>query len=394
MATSPTPDVASDTGLPVHEIPFRVEGNVGATLGGMGRTEDVRLSPDGRRLAIACYARNRVLVVEISIDRTSAGVTVALDGLQELSAAALDEPHGVDFVDNDTLVVSNRSAGVTVLRIPDHLGDMAATISARDPGLLQAPGSVTVRHLGGGRHEALVCNNWGHTITRHTIDRDDGLSYGEVVAHRFLDVPDGLAISRDGRWVAVSNHSTHSVLIYADSTLGEDAEPVGVLRGVLYPHGLRFTGDDRHLVVADAGAPYVHVFAAANGDWRRAGYPAASVRVMSDEVFARGRYNPTEGGPKGIDIDPRTGVLVATSEHLGLGFFDFAPVLERPADVAPEEDALRQYELHALETVEQHRQTTANAVHQLRAIQQTKAWRFMEPARRLYRAVRRFRPRG
>jgi hypothetical protein len=263
---------------------------------------------------------------------------------------------------------------------------------------LEAPGSVAVRHLGDGRHEALVCNNWGHTVTRHAIASDGELSHGEVVARRFLDVPDGVAISRDGRWVAVSNHNTHSVLVYADSTLGEDAEPDGVLRGVLYPHGLRFAGGDRQLLVADAGAPYVHVFTAADGDWQRASYPVASVRVMSDEVFARGRHNPTEGGPKGIDIDPRTGVLIATSEHLGLGFFDLAGVLKRPADFVPDEDTLRRYELHALETVEQHRQTAADAIaqvhaihDQLHAIQQTKAWRLMEPARRLYRAVRRLR---
>ena len=393
MAASPSPDVVSHTEGLTHEVAFEADEDVRAALHTMGRTEDVRLSPDGRRLAIACYAQDRVLLSGISLERTPAGVTVAIEDLQEMSPPAFHEPHGVDFVGDDTLIVSNRSAGVTVLRIPAHKGDVAATDVAHTTGMLQTPGSVAVRHLGGGRHEALVCNNWGHTVTRHTIDGAGELSHGEVVARRFLDVPDGVAISRDGRWVAVSNHNTHSVLIYADSTLGEQAEPVGVLRGVLYPHGLRFSGDDRQLLVADAGAPYVHMFVAANGDWRRAGYPAASLRVMSDEVFARGRYNPTEGGPKGIDIDPRTSVLVATSEHLGLSFFDLAAVLERPADFARDEGVLRRYELHALETVEHHRQATADAVHQLHAIQQTKAWRLIEPARRLYRTANRLRRR-
>ena len=393
MSASPTHDVLPGTRAPTYEIPFEADADIRATLAAMGRTEDVRLSPDGRRLAIACYAQNRVLLAGISIDRAPSGLTVAIEDLREMSSPALHEPHGVDFDDDDTLIVSNRSAGVTVLGVSGHPGDVAVTDAAPTARLLQTPGSVAVRHLGGGRHEALVCNNWGHTVTRHTIDGAGELSHGEVVARRFLDVPDGVAISRDGRWVAISNHNTHSILIYAYSTLGEDAEPVGVLRGVMYPHGLRFTGDDRRLLVADAGAPYVHVFAAANGDWQLAGYPAASVRVMSEEVFARGRYNPTEGGPKGIDIDPRTGVLVATSEHLGLGFFDLAAVLERPTDVARDEEILRRYELHALETVEQQKQTTADAVHQLRAIQQTKAWRLMEPARHLYRTARRLRSR-
>lgn len=393
MAASPTRAVVSDTGAPTYEIPFEADEEIRAMLGTMGRTEDVRLSPDGRRLAIACYAQNRVLLARIRVDRTPSGATVAIESLREVSSPAFHEPHGVDFVDDDTLIVSNRSAGVTVLGISDHPGNVAVTDGARTAGVLQTPGSVAVRHLGGGRREALVCNNWGHTVTRHTIDGAGELSQGDVVARRFLDVPDGVAISRDGRWVAVSNHNTHSVLVYADSSLGEGAEPVGVLRGVMYPHGLRFTGDDRQLLVADAGAPYVHVFVAANGNWQRAGYPAASVRVMSEEVFARGRYNPTEGGPKGIDVDPRTGVLVATSEHLGLRFFDLAAVAERPTDAARDEETLRLYELHALETVEQHRQTTADAVDRLHAVQQTKTWRLMEPARRLYRMARRLRPR-
>ena len=86
-----------------------------------------------------------------------------------------------------------------------------------------------------------------------------------------------------------------------------------MLRGATYPHGLRFAADDRRLLVADAGAPYVHVFAA-DGSWQGASYPASTIRVMDDETFERARHNPQEGGPKGIDLDPRTKLLIVTSE--------------------------------------------------------------------------------
>jgi hypothetical protein len=58
------------------------------------------------------------------------------------------------------------------------------------------------------------------------------------------------------RWFAVSNHETHSVLLYQQGpSLTADSEPDGILRCVTYPHGLRFSADGYHLFVADAGAP-------------------------------------------------------------------------------------------------------------------------------------------
>ena len=43
---------------------------------------------------------------------------------------------------------------------------------------------------------------------------------------------------------------------------------------------------------------------------------------MDDATFLRGRYNPEEGGPKGIDVDRDMSVLATTCEHQPLAFFD------------------------------------------------------------------------
>lgn len=43
---------------------------------------------------------------------------------------------------------------------------------------------------------------------------------------------------------------------------------------------------------------------------------------MDDETFQKGRYNPQEGGPKGLDLHRQSGVLVTTCEHQTLAFFD------------------------------------------------------------------------
>jgi len=48
---------------------------------------------------------------------------------------------------------------------------------------------------------------------------------------------------------------------------------------------------------------------------------------MDDETFLRGRKNPEEGGPKGIDIDSDANVLVTTSTEQALAFYDVPRLL-------------------------------------------------------------------
>ena len=94
------------------------------------------------------------------------------------------------------------------------------------------------------------------------------------------------------------------------------------------PHGLRFSGDGSRIFVADAGAPYIHVYANDGNGWRGVRSPITSFRVMDEAQFLRGRHNPQEGGPKGLDIDDEMNVLVVTSECQPLAFFDPAAILE------------------------------------------------------------------
>jgi hypothetical protein len=48
---------------------------------------------------------------------------------------------------------------------------------------------------------------------------------------------------------------------------------------------------------------------------------------MDGATFRRGRYNPFEGGPKGLDIDAGGNVLVVTSEFQPLAFFGLSTML-------------------------------------------------------------------
>jgi DNA-binding beta-propeller fold protein YncE len=349
------------------ELAFTAPQEVRDALAAIGRTEDVRFSPSGRRLAIAGFANGRIAVAEVEISRESSAPTVAVTAIENVESPAFQDPHGLDFIDEETIVVGNRGGGVAVVRLTGARAELLATTAPvhDDPSsLLLSPGSVAVRS-DGERREVLACNNYAHTVTRHRLDASGRLVAGEIVARRFLDVPDGLALSADGRWLAVSNHNTHSVLVYDYATLGEDAEPVGILRGARYPHGIRFADGDRRLVVADAGAPFVHVFAAQDGGWEGVSYPAATMTVMDDETFRRGRYNPQEGGPKGIDVHPGSNVLAATAECLPLAFFDLAPALDGSAGAT--DGTLLDYELEVLEFGESVKTAASEEAGALRA---------------------------
>ena len=331
-------------------VPVDAPAEVAAALDGLGRTEDVCFSPDGNRLAISAFGARAVALVELDrrafdahLDRGDAGPppAVRIGAMTRLHASGLAAPHGVAFLDAETIVVANREGGITVHPVPPP-GPTTATATAtlQDDHLgLRAPGSVRLGPTGDGTVAAFVCDNGIGTVTRHAVDPTaDGLRLGPptTVVARWLDIPDGVAVSPDGRWLAVSNHNTQSVLVYRTGPeLGADAVPDAVLLGVAYPHGLTFLPDGRHLVVADAGRPHLHVFAADPAGWSGVGAPVASHRVMDDDTFRRGRPSLLEGGPKGIDCSPDGRLLAVTSELRALQLVSAAALLLGPGEAGP-----------------------------------------------------------
>lgn len=322
------------------EIECTATGPVRAAISAVGRTEDVRFSPDNSVLAVAGYTRGVVLLLRACVEP---GPRVHLDDFLELSSGALGEAHGVEFVDDRTLAVGNRDGWVAIIPIPAWTGGhqrVAPTAVLRGGKVrsnlfrrLHSPGSLVAAD-GPGGPELLVCNNYKHRVTRHRLDPARGhraVSH-EILLRRGLEVPDGIAVSPDSRWLAVSSHGTHDVKVYdASASLNRNTEPVATLPGANYPHGLRFTPDGAHLLVADAGAPFVLVYGRGAG-WQGTHKPMARLRVMDDATFESTRVNIEEGGPKGLDID-RSGRVVAVScESVPLRFFSLRSFVE-PGDV-------------------------------------------------------------
>jgi hypothetical protein len=329
------------------QINYTAPQHVADVVAGLGRTEDVRFSPNNRRLAIAGFKKNEIVVFDIEITPSPDGPKIMLTDTAKISSTYLNCPHGLDFIDDETIIVANREANAGIFKLPQGSSNShdLTPVAVIGADVLHSPGSVSVTRKHQGVYEILICNNYGHTVTRHLLDFCAGCSIkSAVLLRKWLDIPDGVSVSRDTQWIAISNHNTHSVLLYKNTpSLNETSNPDGILRCVYYPHGLRFSSDDRFILVADAGAPYVHIFGKDGPSWRGVRNPLASIRVLNDEDYLRGRYNPEEGGPKGIDIDNGMKVLVTTCEFQPIAFFDLKAVL-RSTCFSREETVCTHYE--------------------------------------------------
>ncbi|AZO61122.1 hypothetical protein EOA75_03980 [Mesorhizobium sp. M1A.F.Ca.IN.022.07.1.1] len=324
----------------IPRIDFVATGAVNDALAAIGRTEDLRFSPDNRLLAVAGYGRRRCLMLRIDIEPTAGAARIVIRDFVELRSESMGEVHGLDFIDNRTFVVANRDGLVAVFALPQ--GDPAGQGHEISPlrvikgsrfCRLRTPGSVAVRRESHGRLSLLVCNNYTHRVTRHVVHRRWGYRalWNQVLLEQGLDIPDGIALSHDGRWVAVSSHGTNDVKIYDMSApLGPETRPAGVLENANYPHGLRFTQDGSHILVADAGSPMVHVYASDEG-WKGRRTPSRSVAVLDDESFLRGRASVEEGGPKGLDIDKSNSVVAVTCQEQPLAFYGLSSIVGRKA---------------------------------------------------------------
>ncbi|MEP7206433.1 MAG: hypothetical protein ABI920_05800 [Casimicrobiaceae bacterium] len=331
-------NLAATTGISdPRQIAFAASPELLAVVAGMGRTEDVAFSPSNRRIAFAGFGHNKIIVFDVQLDVVAGGTRVRLTDWVEMKSPSLKRPHGLVFIDEKTLVVANRAGDAPIFEVPaSGLREKACvvqplqTIRCDDAHHLRWPGSVTASSIGGDRYELLVCNNYIHRVSRHVVERNEKglvLESHEILLGEGLSVPDGVAIDRRREWIAISNHGTHTVLLYENTpSLDLHAKPDGILRNVNYPHGVRFTADGAFLLVADAGSPYLNVYAR-GASWRGARQPHTAIRLLDETTFERGRYHPTEGGPKGIDIDQGMNVLVTTCWEQGLAFFDLPAIL-------------------------------------------------------------------
>ena len=363
-------------------------------IAALGRTEDIRFSPSNHRLVVLSFLKNKLAVFEVDIAASPVSKINIRDAF-EITSPYLKRPHGIDFLDDEKIVVANREGDVTIFELPSGGGGRSYQLMPleviRTGEVLKTPGSVALTKKDKGCYEVLVCNNFSDQVTRHRINFNKDCSTStETLLKKWISIPDGVAAGEN--WIAVSNHNCHNVLVYENNgSLGQFSDPDGVLRCVRYPHGLRFTSDGRFILVADGGAPYVHIYRKDDSGWRGVRNPLKSYRVLKDEDFLRGQTAVYEGGTKGIDIDNSMRIFVTTCEMQPLAFFDFAKILEEISQqgdwtpsLAGSGDAFDaeqrtfevNYELESSLDV-----SDDELKHQLALIRKSRSWRLTAPYR-------------
>src|SRR4051812_20419045 len=99
-------------------IAFNAGRAVSSAIARIGRTEDIRWSPSGRRLALAGYRTARVLILDVDVDGGGGTPRVDVTGSLEVSSSSFDHPHGVSWLDEHTLFVANRYGEVGIYELP------------------------------------------------------------------------------------------------------------------------------------------------------------------------------------------------------------------------------------------------------------------------------------
>jgi hypothetical protein len=315
-------------------VPFRPTLAIARAVAGLGRSEDVQFSPNGRALAIAGFSRNTILVIQIDARFHPTWSVEAGYGV-EILCKNFRAPHGIAWLDNETLAVANREAGMVIVPVPHSTATaeraQVAPLLLLGPGessCIETPGCIAASALGNGFYDLFVCNTYSNHISRHVIRR--GATVQAFASVKFLqsglNIPDGLALTKSRELIAVSNHYERQVVVFRNDERNRTLRAEHTFDVPGYPHGLRFAHDDKLLLVADAGQPNVHVFARGAVGWTSAVRPHASVEVMDDETFQRGRGKLEEGGPKGVDVAPDGSLMVVTCETAPIAFFKFSGI--------------------------------------------------------------------
>ena len=384
-------------------IAYDASPSVRAAIGQIERAEDVTFSPNNRRVAIPDFDRDVIVVADVEITVADGhGPCVSITNVAEFASSRLHDPHGVDFIDDDTIIVASREGSLTVHHAPrgdarDGPTESTSVDLTPTPGFgpVFGPSAISVTVDETGNAEVLVCNFYGDTVTKHVLHRNGStrcdVVSNDVLLRNHLGRPDGVALSPDGAWIALSILDPPRLLLYERRELHDTgSDPHAILRGAWHPHGLRFSADSRSLFVADAATPCVHVYAMEGDTWRGVQLqPADSVPVIEDDLFERGRALGRRG-PKGLDIDRSGRVLAVTCEYQPLAFFDVAAILDSCDEIVADDARLVRHELSMME---EERAIEARHQARLASIMGGRSYRLTKPLRSLNEAVKQRRSR-
>lgn len=386
-------------------IPFEASAHVKKMLNNLGRTEDLAFSPDNRKLAIAAYSQNKVLMLDVAISTSLNQSKILISDCYEILSEDLNLPHGITWIDNKTLVVGNRFGQTIVLALPDmQAGQKQLKLAAlqilptASDNKHHSHDCVAIHPIGQDLYEVLVCSNNGNYVSSHILDGADSFSViaESILLDHKIQTPDGVAFSPDGRWIAVSNHTNQSVYIYENvKSLNPASEPCAVLPGITYPHGITFSGCAQFLLVTAAGDPYIYVYHNPSNKWHGEYQPFTKFKSLDDETFKRGHYYEQEGGSKGICFAHNANILAMTCNEQPLAFAEMTGLMSgleyKTVSAFPTANSQKNPIDYLQRTIQCMKVTQSQLMklhsEDMQAILSSKSWKITRPLRVLKRTL-------
>lgn len=320
-----------------HQIKIKGDDEVLRQLSQLGRTEDLHLSPNGNKLAIAGYVLNEIYIFELRNSEKS-NKQIHLNCFLRIQSPDLKNPHGVFWLDDSTIAVANREDATCIFKLPKKFTkknylislNPISKINCDNIDHLMTSSCICADTSQTGLNELLICSNYAHYVTHHLLDANYAVIGSATLLKDGLNVPDGVAISANKKWISISNHDDHTIFVYQNHIeLNPQSKPNAVLHGVGYPHGIKFFGNDHYIFVTDAGSPFVFIFFNPSPNWQGKFYPCSKIKIMNDKMFNRCHTSHQEGGNKGLYIDDKRGLLMISCEQIPLACFDINIIINQ-----------------------------------------------------------------
>lgn len=305
---------------------------------GSHRYEGIAFSTSGDIIAVATADANAVVLYRRNPDGQFSDTSFCMI---EGPETGLNYPHDVAFArtrSGELLAVANRTGAISVWEDGQSNGtfgtDPVFEISGTQAKLDFSDGLVFIPP---GNDLVAACNLEEGTITFYLKTSSEPVRFALepvfTLRHDSISRPDGVAVSSDGRWLAVANHGNHTVCVFERTSGRSPASgirygpaPAAILKddALKHPHSVAFTPGGDHIVVTNAGANNFSVFARqpwfSGKLWSAA--PVVSHPVNDQEVFKEVNMdNKKEGGPKGIAIHKNT--IAVCSPECGVKIFSF-----------------------------------------------------------------------
>jgi DNA-binding beta-propeller fold protein YncE len=303
------------------------------------KIEGLAFSPDGQILGATIPDTNTVLLFRRKPDGRFDDLPLCtLCGPD----AGLNFPHDLSFCQvngTELLAVAERTNAISIFE-----GNVTTRAFAAKP-VFRIKGPQTgldfsdaAAFVPPGHTQLAACNYSRHRISFFEKKPGSSAAFSLKPSYELRDSslrgPDGLAFSASGTWLAVANHSNHTVSLYRRwrglRTLGRwryGPKPVTIIRDshLRYPHSVAFTPSENHLVATNSGANFFNVYATVkdhSGKITWAQTPVFRHQVADEDTFKRAfDENPAEGGPKGLAIHGNH--LAVCNATYGIKIFTF-----------------------------------------------------------------------